>query len=117
MVGFAVSWLGFVDAADRVPLSGPQQPTPRYEQVRQGAGHEQTVRVLVQAAIAQLGKAEHPLDHADAVLDLRPHLRFGSVLRLLSLVDHPAMTIPAVGEVAGIRRMLADNVGLTAIGL
>jgi len=66
-----------IEAAETVPLSGPQQSTPRYEQIREGAGHEETVRVLVQAAIAQLGKAEHPLDHADAVLDLCPHLRFG----------------------------------------
>src|SRR4029079_12058034 len=97
---FAAVAARWTEAADRVPLSGPQQPTPRYKQVRQGAGHEQSVRVLVQAAVAQLGKADHPLDHANAVLDLCPHLRFGSVLRLLSLVDHPAVPIPAVGEVA-----------------
>src|SRR3954469_18097145 len=98
-----------VEAADRVPLSGPHQPSARDEQVGEGAGDEQTMRVLVQAAIAHLGKAENKLDHPDAVLELCPHLRFGSVLGLLSLVDHAAVSIPAVGEVAGVRRMFADN--------
>jgi hypothetical protein len=34
----------------------------RYEQIGQSAGHQQTVGVLVEPAIALLGKAEHPLD-------------------------------------------------------
>ena len=49
------------------------------EQVGQRAGHQQAMGVLVDAAMAQLGTAEDPLDDADRMLDPGPHFRLGSV--------------------------------------
>ena len=40
-----------------------------HEQIGQRAGHEQAMRVLLQPAIAHLGKAEHPLDDPDRMFD------------------------------------------------
>jgi IS5 family transposase len=46
-----------------------------HEQIGQRAGHEQAMGVLLQPAIAHLGKAEHPLDDPDRVFDPGPHFR------------------------------------------
>ena len=54
-----------------------QQMAARHEQIGQRAGDEQAMGVLLQPAIAQLGKAEHPLDDADRMFDPGPH--FGLV--------------------------------------
>ena len=98
------------------PLS-TQQSVAHDEQIGERAGHEQPVRVLVQPAVADLREAEHPLDHAEAVLDLRPHLRLGAVARLLRLVHHPAMPIASVDEVSCVWCMFADHGALPAICL
>lgn len=55
-----------------------QQMAPGDEQIGEGAGHQQPVRVLVEPAIAHLGKAEDPLDDPDRMLD--PRLRRGRLL-------------------------------------
>jgi hypothetical protein len=74
------------------------------EQIGQRRSHKQSVRVLAQSAVA------------DAVLDLGPDLGLGAVPRLLCLIDDPAMPVPPVGEVFGIRRAFADHLTLTLIG-
>ena len=63
----------------------------RYEQIGQCAGHEQAMGVLLQPAIAHLGKAEHPLDDPDRMLDPGPHFGLGAVFRPLDLIDDAAM--------------------------
>src|SRR5512134_2590313 len=55
--------------SDALSLLNPDQVPPSEEQVRQRAGDEQAVGVLRDAAVAYLGKPEHPLDHSDRVLD------------------------------------------------
>jgi hypothetical protein len=50
----------------------------RREQIVERAGHEQAMSVLCEPAIAQLGKAEHPLDDPDRMLD--PRFREGRLL-------------------------------------
>ena len=55
-----------------------------HEQIGQRAGHEQAMGVLLQPAIAHLGKAEHPLDDPDRMLDPGPHFGFGAIFRLLA---------------------------------
>src|SRR5664279_5442757 len=70
-------------ALDTLRLSRPHQVVTSHEQVGERAGHEQAMGVLVQAPIADLGEAEHPLDHADGVLDLGAHPRLRPVLRAL----------------------------------
>src|SRR6516165_8225641 len=59
----------------------------RHEQIGQRAGHQQAMRVLLQAAVAQLGEAEYPLDDPDRMLDPGAHFRLGAVFRPLDLID------------------------------
>src|SRR6516164_6655436 len=89
----------------------------RYEQIGQRAGHEQTMSVLVEPAIAHLGKAEHPLDDPDRMLDPGPHFGLGAVFPPLDLIDNAAVTVAAIGEIPGLGRMLPDHRSLSAIGL
>jgi hypothetical protein len=63
----------------------------RHEQIGQRASDEQAMEVLVQAAIAHLGKAEYPLDDPDSVFDPGSHFGFGAVFRPLDLIDNTAM--------------------------
>src|ERR1700692_2227711 len=72
-------------ALDTLRPLHPHQMAPRHEQVGERAGHEQAMGVLLQAAATDLGEAEHPLDHAEGVLDLGAHPRLGPVLRPLGL--------------------------------
>ena len=60
--------------ADQLCLCAAQQMASRHEQIGQSAGHQQTVGVLLQPAIAHLGEAEHPLDDPDRMFDLGPDL-------------------------------------------
>lgn len=60
---------------DRLRRSAAQQASTRYEQIDQRAGHEQAMGVLFEPAIAQLGKAENPLDHPDRMFN--PGRTFG----------------------------------------
>ena len=64
------------------------------------------MRVLLQSAIAHLGKAEHPLDDPDRMFDLGPHFGLGAVFRPLDLIDKTAVAVAAIGEIAGLGRML-----------
>ena len=54
-------------------LAAPETAA-RHEQIGQRAGDKQAMAVLVQPAIAHLGKSEHPLDDPDGVFDPGPHL-------------------------------------------
>jgi len=65
----------------------------RYEQIGQSAGHQQTVGVLVEPAIALLGKAEHPLDDPDRMFDPGPDLRLGAIFRSLDLIHNAEPSI------------------------
>ena len=64
---------GLHGVAGQVPdtlrrLAAQEMPA-RHEQIGQRAGHEQAMSVLLQPAIAHLGKAEHPLDDPDRMFD------------------------------------------------
>ena len=89
----------------------------RHEQIGQRAGDEQTMSVLLQPAIAHLGKAEHPLDDPDHMLDPSPHFGLGAVFRPLDLIDNTAVAVAAIGEVPRLGRMLPDHRPLAAVGL
>ena len=75
------------------------------------------MRVFLQSAIAHLGKAEHPLDDPDRMLDPGPHFGLGTVFRSLDLIDNTAVAIAAIGEIPGLGRVLPDHRPLAAIGL
>jgi hypothetical protein len=79
------------------------------EQVGQRAGHEQTMSVLRQPAVAHLRKAEYPLDDADRVLDLGTDLGLRAVLGPLDLIDDSPAPCAAIGEVLRRRRLLVVN--------
>jgi hypothetical protein len=90
-------------------LVAQQMPACR-EQIAQ-VGDERSS----QSAIAHLGKAEHPLDDPDRMLDLCPHFPLGAVFRPLSSATRPAsapvlepLSIPAgewaeCGDAAALR--------------
>src|SRR5256714_15055142 len=75
------------------------------------------MRVLFQPAIAHFGKAEPPLDNPDRMFDPGPHFGLGAVFRPLDLIDNPAVAVAAIGEIAGLGRMLPDHRPLSAVGL
>jgi hypothetical protein len=71
-------------------------------------GDEQAMGILFEPAIAQLGKAKHPLDDPDRMLDPGPHFRLGAVFRPLDLVDNTAVGVAAISEIPGLGRALPD---------
>src|SRR5499427_680480 len=75
------------------------------------------MRVLVEPAIAHLGKAEYPFDDPDRMLDAGPHFGLGAVFRPLDLIDNTAVAITAIGEIPGLGRMLPDHRPLATVGL
>src|SRR3954471_2314311 len=85
------------------PLS--DQMPPHHEQIGERTRGKQPIGILVQAAIAHLHEAEHALDYAEHMLDLRAHLRLGPVLRPLNLVNALLEAIAPVGEVQRVGRM------------
>src|SRR4030095_14076268 len=89
----------------------------RHKQIGERAGHEQAVGVLGEPAIAHLGKAEHPLDDPDRMLDPGAYLGLGAVFPPLDLIHHTAVAVSAIGEISGLWCMLADHRPLAAIGL
>ena len=79
------------------------------EEVRQRAGDHEAMPVLRQAAEAHLGEAEHPLDHADRVLDPGPDPRLPPTAR------SAMREVPRVGRadtqhpgLPGMRRVAPD---------
>src|SRR4051812_389270 len=90
---------------------------PDDEQIGETAAHRQTLRVLRQPAIAHLGKAEHTLDYQKRMLDFGAHLGLRAVLAALHFIYDAAMAVAPVGEVLGVRRVIADHVFLPPIGL
>src|SRR5438309_8376412 len=87
------------------------------EQIGQRTGHEEAMRVLLQTAIAHLGKAEHPLDDPDHMFNPGPHFGLGAVFRPLDLIDNTAVAVAAIGEIAGLGRALPDYRPRAAVSL
>ena len=46
-----------------------------------------------------------------------PHFGLGAVFRPLDLIDNTAVAVTAIGEIAGLGRMLSDHRPLAAVGL
>ena len=85
-------------------------------QVRQRTAHEQAVRVLLQALVLCLGKAEYRLDDQEQMLDLGRHARLCPVCRTLDFIDEPFATIATIRYVQGVRCAFADDIPLPLIG-
>src|SRR5580658_9529611 len=112
-LGHLRGWRGM----ETLSLVQAQQMSARREQVGQGAGDNEAMRVLFEPAVTHLGEAEHPLDDPDRMLDLGPHLRLGAVFRALDFVHDAAVAIATVDEVLRSRRCSADHRALAAIRL
>src|SRR4029077_5275343 len=65
--------------ADILCQLAAQQIPAGHKQIGQRAGYEQAMGVLLQPAIAHLGKAEHPLDDPDRMFDPGAYLGLGTV--------------------------------------
>jgi hypothetical protein len=89
----------------------------RDKQIGERTDHDQAMSILFEPAVAHLGKAKHPLDNPDRMLNLGPHLRFRPVFRALDFVHDAAMAVAAIGEVPRLGGALADHCPLTAIRL
>src|SRR5437660_3836691 len=74
-----------------------QSPSDRVEIGECGRDFE-AMQVLGKTAVAHLLEAEHPLEHPDRVLDLRPHARLGAVRGLDLFVDPTAPTLAQSGD-------------------
>src|SRR3989440_11288906 len=88
----------------------------RHEQIGQRAGDEQTMSVLLQPALAHLGKAEHPLADPDHMLDPSPHFGLGAVFRRLDLIDSTAGAVAAACEFSHRGLMLSGHRPVAAVG-
>src|SRR5204863_9343904 len=87
------------------------------KQIGQRTDHEEAMRVLLQTAIAHLGKAEHPLDDPDHMFNPGPHFGLGAVFRPLDLIDNTAVAVAAIGEILGLWCVLPEHRWLAAVGL
>jgi hypothetical protein len=106
-----------IPRSSATPLLRIQQSPADRVQIGERGGAFQAVQALGQAPVADLLEAEHPLDHPDRVLDLRPHARLGAVRGLDRLVDPAAPSIALVGKVPRARRHRAHRVLLSSIRL
>src|ERR1017187_3644052 len=103
---------GSLDA--RIPLQSQQSMANSIE-IGQRTGHEQSIGILHETAIAHLGETEDALDDQERMLDFGAHLRLGGVLRLLGRGEWIVSRGLVVGEVQGVGRMRLDDFGLTGI--
>src|SRR5919108_3375624 len=94
-----------------------QQAPSVHEDVCEGSARFEPVQVLVQTSVSNLLEAKHPLDHADRMLDLRPHARLGAVASFDRLIDAITPPIALIGEVLRARRRLAHLLFLSPISL
>ena len=92
------------------------QPLSAEVDVGQRERDERARGVLGQPAVAHLGKAPQPLDHAEHVLDARTDARLAAVLRPCGLIDFALPAHALVGEVAGPRRFASDQRLLARVG-
>ena len=95
------------------PVLHHRQQSPSGQvQIHQPTGHEQPLGVLVQTPVAYLAKAEHALEGVEGMLDSGAHLRLGAIHRLVRLAQRMITSSPFVGEVARLRGVFANDLGL-----
>src|SRR6185312_9457213 len=97
--------------------SSRQQAAPDHEQVRQRARHLQSVQILRQAAIPNLGKPKQTFDHPEGMFDSRADLRLGSVLAPFGLVNLTVVAVALVRKILRPRCTPVNHIGLTSVGL
>ena len=111
----------YVDSLDaRIPLQS-KQSMPNHVQIGQRTGHEQSIGVLRETAVAHLGKTEDALDDADGMLDLGPLVQ---AIEEESLATNPGITLRAsinksivpvlavIGSIAIVEAPVSNQTGL-----
>ena len=91
------------------------QSPSREVQVGQRAQHEQSMSVLIQPSVANLGESEDTLDHGKDIFHLRAHFRFGQVARLGRIIQWRVATAFLMGEVLCAGRRTTYRLSLSAI--
>ena len=91
---------GYPHAAGGLRL---QQLSSHSKNIGQCAEHKQRVRIFFQPAVTRLRVTEHPLDHAEHMLNPRAHARLGAVAGLLSIGQWPIARRFLVRKVARVR--------------
>ncbi len=92
--------------ADTLRALATQQMAAPCEQIGQRTGHEEAMRILLQPAVAHLGKAKHPLDDPNHMFSPGPHFGLGAVFRPLDLIDNTAVAVATIGEISSFGRAL-----------
>ena len=112
---------GCLNVGAQAPGSGAlslrhsQQMPSDHEQVGQGTGDEQPMGVLGQSPVTYLCKAKNPLDDTDNMFNLGAHAGFSTVGGPLVCRQRTVPGCFLLGEVAGLRRALTDNIPLSGI--
>src|SRR4249920_3513526 len=71
----------YIDSQDaRIPLQS-HQSTANHVQIGQGTGHEQSIGVFLEPAVAHLSETKDALDDQERMLDFGAHPRLRGVLR------------------------------------
>src|SRR6266496_205389 len=98
------------------PLN-PHQSPASHKQIRQRTGHEQSIGILGDAAVAHLVELEHALHHTDRVLDARAYSRTRAVDPTLLLAQVFVSPSALLREVLGRRRTGLNLLRLARIGI
>ena len=74
------------------------------------------MRVLLQSLIARLHEAEDTLNDEKGMFDLGAHAGLGFVLRPFFLIHRLLVPVTSMGEIGGLRCVLAYDLALPLIG-
>jgi hypothetical protein len=94
-----------------------EQSPSHQVQIRECRRRFEPARVVCQAPVTHLLKAEHPLDHPKHVLNLGAYLGFAAVGLLDRFVNVLTLPVALVGEVLRPWRASANRRPLSSVGL
>ena len=86
-------YLNMASLDARIPLQS-QQLTSNHVQIGQRTGHEQSIRILHETAVAHLGESEDALDDQERMFDFGTHPRLRGVFRPLGLRERVVLKPP-----------------------
>src|SRR5262249_20155755 len=101
---------------DTLRLLQAQQTFPHDEEVRQGAGDDESMGVLRQAAVTDLGDAYDAFDHADRMLDFGPRPRLLAIRGRFGPAQDLLAARFALGEILRVGRTGAEHRRLPGVG-
>jgi hypothetical protein len=96
--------------------SQTQQRSTQLEQIDQSTSDGESLGILEQAPVADLGEAEDDLEDQERMLAPGADAGLGAVLAPLDLIDPAAVPVAAMRKVLGARGSGADDVALSLVG-